>query len=307
LFYVSFQYNLKSCGDFSAPSPAFMNRFYWRDEFIDEDSDQVVVFQDDAALCYPLELGELKNYAYVGGVWPKKATPLTPEPFEGACIGMANRWKDWLLPQRRWEMQQRRGGALNGKKPVSKPIEMLPTDYPPICEGGMGPIGNGGFSIRSRGWMIKAIETCPHTKHSGIDLTDLPIACKVFENINEDFYFGTVLSGIGAPLPLAYDASLFSTEMLWPEQVLDSYGTGGNAQSDLRGAMSTGRPHTFMDDGTKLTIPNGIHKPWWYHPNEMLRSDSMTKACPFLQYLFDPSMCRWEELQPKERWVGVGK
>ena len=64
--------------------------------------------------------------------------------------------------------------------------------------------------------MIRAIETCPHMTNSGLEVEDQALACKVFEKVNEDFYFGTILRAIGAPLPEAYAASLFSTEMLWP-------------------------------------------------------------------------------------------
>jgi hypothetical protein len=195
---------------------------------------------------------------------------------------------------------------MAGKRPAPKPKEFLPEDFPAVCEDGKGPLGNGGFSLRNRKWMIHAIEACPHMTNSGMDLTDEPLACKVFEQVNEDFYFGTILRAIGAPLPQAFTASLFATEMLWPEQTWDLYGLPEDLTHDLRGAVITGRPSVWID-GKRLTIPNGIHKPWWYHPNELIRSDAMAKGCPFSQYIFTPQMSRWEEankeLQP---WVGLG-
>jgi hypothetical protein len=105
---------------------------------------------------------------------------------------------------------------MAAKHPALKPKEILPEIFPPVCEGGRGPLGSGGFSLRSRKWMIRAIETCPHMTNSGMEVEGQPLSCKVFEKVNEDFYFGTILRALGAPLPLAYTASLFSTEMLWP-------------------------------------------------------------------------------------------
>lgn len=318
-----------------------MNRRFWEDEFVDGvDSDLVMIVQGDTALCYPLDITDLDQYAFVGGLWPKKATPLTPEPMEGSCLGMPSRWSNWLLPQRRWRMQQQRqqqeedlkSSNSNPKpaKPVPEPKEILSEDFPSVCEHGRGPLGNGGFSLRSRRWMIRAIETCPHVAHSGIDLDDQPpLACKVFEQVNEDFYFGTILSGIDAPLPNAYEASLFATEMLWPEQVWDMYGLptqkgqnhGGGAGGSvvaqqqppegLRGETNvrvpSGKPFVWFEH-RKLTIPNGVHKPWWYHSNDLIRSNQVTKGCRFLPYIFTPDMSRFEELNKDVKpWVGVGK
>jgi hypothetical protein len=139
-----------------------------------------------------------------------------------------------------------------------------------------------------------------------MDLTDEPRACKVFEQVDEDFYFGTILAGIDAPLPNAYTASLFSTEMLWPEQVWAMYGFPQDVKRDLRGSIVTGRPFVWLE-GQKLTIPNGVHKPWWYHPNELLRSDKLASGCIFSQYIFTPKMSKWKDkAKDNKPWVGVG-
>ena len=287
-----------------------MNRRYWEDEFLQGvDSDYVIIFQADVVLCYPLDVEEWKQYAYVGGVWPKTSSPLFPEPMEGSCLGMPNRWRNWLMPQNRWEMQQKKGFDMTGKHVAPKPRELLPSEFPEVCKDGMGPIGNGGFSMRSRSWMIKVIELCPHVGNSGLDLEHMPLACKVFERVNEDFYFGTVLRGIRAPLPFAYQASLFSAEILWPEQVVELYGVEESSKGrDLRGTVVGKKPYVWID-GKKLTIPNGLHKPWWYNPNDLLQSTQLSKACPFLEYIFHPSMSRWDEVNPEKpqaKWVGIG-
>ena len=74
---------------------------------------------------------------------------------------------------------------MNMKHTPLQPKEILPETFPPVCEDGRGPVGNGGLSLRSRKWMIKAIETCPHVTNSGLEIDDQPLACKVFEKVNE--------------------------------------------------------------------------------------------------------------------------
>jgi hypothetical protein len=307
--YHDVQYKLDSCTDYGNPAPALINRWFWEDEFLEGiDSDLVLMFQGDASLCYSLDIETLTDYAFVGGVWPKKSTPLMPDPLEGPCLGMAGRWKNWLHPQRRWEMQQSNPDSSSKQLHAApKPKEILPEAFPPVCEKGRGPVGSGGFSLRSRKWMIKAIETCPHMLNSGMEgIDEEPLACKVFDEVNEGLYFGTILHAIGAPLPLAYEASLFATEMLWPEQAWKLYGLPTDLKRDLRGSIITGKPFVWID-GQRVTIPNGVHKPWWYHPNDLVRSKAMANACPFLPYIFTPEMSRWEEAtKEKPAWVGIG-
>ena len=154
--------------------------------------------------------------------------------------------------------------------------------------------------------MVQAIETCPLVAYSGLDVEEKRFACKVYEKVNEDFYFGTVLRAIGAPLPTAYSASLFATEMLWPEQAWELYGVPEHLKRDLRGGVVTGKPFVWLD-GKKFSISNGVHKAWWYHSNSITRSSQIASACPFLPYIFEGKESRWEEatadLTP---WVGVG-
>ena len=53
--------------------------------------------------------------------------------------------------------------------------------------------------------------TCPHLKYAGFDYENRNLACKVVDDINEDFYFGTVLLGMDTPLPSAFEASSCTT------------------------------------------------------------------------------------------------
>jgi hypothetical protein len=298
------KYSLKSCRDFGNPTAAFVHVDFWRDEFLDGiDSDLVLMMQDDAVLCTSLEdnLEDYRQYAYVGGVWPPKASKAHPNPPEGVCLGMAFLWKSWLIPQQRWTRFQK---GLT-KKPATEPDQLLETQFPAICEEGQGPVGNGGFSLRSRDWMVKAITTCPHVKLSGIDMADTThiSACEVRDYVNEDLYFGVVLRGLQAPMPSAVEAALFSVEMMFPEDAMDVYGVPpGNAEI----LSNSSRPQISDNEGRALTIPIGVHKPFWYHSNDLLRSKAMRMACPFLPYIFTPEMSRWQEFVPEKQWAGIG-
>jgi hypothetical protein len=126
--------------------------------------------------------------------------------------------------------------------------------------------------------MIRAIEACPHAIYSGHDLT--VAGCNVLDKINEDFYFGTVLRGMNAPFPTGYEASLLSSETLWPEDVVDIYGGGP------MGADHSGVPRIVVQ-GRTLTVPTGFHKPWAYQPKDLILSIQLDQACPFLRYVFD--------------------
>ena len=303
------QYQLQTCRDFESPSLVYLNRYYWDREFLDEDSDTVLTYQDGASLCYPLEnLDALKSKALVGALWPREHTPLMNEPLEGACRGMPLRWKRWLTPQRRWEMQQENPGLAAKQHPAPKPRELLSDDYPEICQNGRGPVGHGDFALRSRQRMIKAIETCPHVTLSGLRVEDEPFACKVFDTVSNDFFFGTVLPGIGAPLPIAFEASLFASQMLLPEEAWEIYGFPTNG-GDRRDSWQSRLPTIQLGGEEDITVPFALVKPWWYHSNFFLRSEKMTNACPLLSYTFTPDMSRYEETNSKpapNQWVGIG-
>jgi len=299
------KYKLKSCDDFGNPSMAFMNRNYWKDEFIDGiDSEIVLIVQDDAVLCRPLDLEHLKSYAYIGAVWPREANILFPNPPEGMCVGMPIRWKSWLFYQRRWEIQQikleQNPHSIPKEDRFAAPSRLLSTAFQSPCGHGNAPVGNGGISMRNRTWLVEAIEACPHIDRAGFEV-DHTNGCQVVDLINEDFYFGTVLRGIGAPLPNATVASMFAAEILLPEHVQRLYGTDIQIDTDI------GNAEQIRFEGQTLTIPGAFHKPWWYLPNSLLRSPSMENACPFLGFLFKPEQSRWLEFKEETiSWAGIG-
>ena len=154
--------------------------------------------------------------------------------------------------------------------------------------------------------MMNVIETCPHVQYSGLDLSDNEqfFPCKVYDPVKEGYYFTTILHGIGAPLPSAYVASLFSAEVFWTDQVHDVYPMSPEESTlDLSGRPSI----SSVDDEVKLIIPNAVHNVWWYHPEEMLRSEAIIGSCPLLPFMYNTNMNRYDEFnREKDTWVGIG-
>lgn len=248
-----------------------MNINFWSDEFVDSDSDAVLLLQDDSVLCRSME--NLTEYAFVGAVWPRTPTKLMPNPSTGMCWGMSSLYK--LL-------------TLHMKPDDYARLGISPS-FPNPCDTlGNAPIGNGGLSFRSRKWMQRAITTCPHVSWSGLGDKAWESPCRALDEVNEDYYFGTVLNGLQAPLPSAKVASLFAVESLFPEQVLSLYGT---SQHDEHKEFVT---EVIQAEQEFLSVPVGFHKPWWYHSNEWLLSPAMRNACPLLPFVFLPEMSRWE-------------
>lgn len=281
------KYNLKSCSDFFNPSAAFMNVHYWGDdEFIPGvDSDTVLMIQNDAVLCHTFDVSRYSKYAFVGAVWGQYQ-----------CGLLRNHWESFVKPQQKWKMRSQRGEVIKALE-----FEVVES-FPKICANGIPPIGNGGFSLRSRKAMIKAIETCPHTTYSGIDLKDRELPCLVYvtntANIHamqEDLYFGAVLRATGAILPTAFEASLFSVEMNWPGQAFDQFG-GTKDETDLA-RIANETSAAYRGAGTVKwgngiaradTVPIGFHQPYYYHAKEALLTGDVVKQCPFVQYIYDP-------------------
>jgi len=281
------KYQLTACDNFLNPSKALMNVNYWgSDEFIPKvDSDQILIIQSDAVLCHNFLAKKWTDLAFVGAPWPPTVDHrYNPEPPEGLCEGMPMRYRIWFLDSIRFQKLKKRVLKQNGKPDPAKQeeihllrgrqqdknveeeeLQVLDTSrIPSVCSNGRAPIGNGGFSLRSRQWMRHAIQTCPQVHYSGVefyrDTFDNPLfpkpvhdnenesntvmspvapsktpkyVCKVQGDINEDVYFGTVLAAIGAPLPSAYEASLLALEMLWPEQVASTDFYGPYKKEDL--------------------------------------------------------------------------
>lgn len=289
------KWSLQDGDDDEGLSRLFLNRWYWETEFLDMDNDFVLILQNGSSLCYHIDnLNQLQQYAIVGSVWSRNVNEHTSDlSQEGPCHGMLNQLYF------RWHYRYEENTA-------QLPRETIAVMYPIICENGSSPLDLQGISLRSRKWMIKAIESCPHVKWSGIDNKVLrDSSCQVSAGrreppISEALYFETILTGLDVtPRPIAYEASMFASHMLlWPEQALEQYGVP--TSGDLRiSAIQTGRPIISLMSNTniknKVTIPNAIYKPWQYHSAMLWRSKAMRNACPFLEYTFTPAVSQFQE------------
>ena len=167
------KYNFEKCDQYPNPSSAMMNIHYWSD--IDEndengeyiagvDNDSVLVMQNDSVICHPINIDLYRKYAYVGGLW------LREHPY----IRNTNMCR--LLKQMWTQYTRLRPGPGSS--------------FPDICTGdGTAPIENGGFALRSRSALRKAIRDCPSRDWSGLDIdrtTLRRLSCSAKGSINED-------------------------------------------------------------------------------------------------------------------------
>lgn len=231
---------------------------FWKDEFIPNvDSDTILMMRGSGnVLChhFDISLWSSSSYALVGSVWPYESNENVPRPMEGMCQHLENKWNIW---------------SNNAKKNRQNNIANYTEKEDPTNISSSGrctynnfiPIGTNGITLRDRKWAIKAIETCPHIKYSGINLSDVvrndihqlnnnnnnQTLCKVIENVEEHVYFSTIFNGIGAPLPNIYEASIFAGEMLFPEQAFKIY-YGGGARNTNAAAFK------IMDEEEKMRI-----------------------------------------------------
>mmetsp|Transcript_28473 Transcript_28473/g.60327 ORF Transcript_28473/g.60327 Transcript_28473/m.60327 type:complete len:464 (-) Transcript_28473:59-1450(-) len=252
-----------SCGNFN-PNALLKNLNFWLDEFSEGlDSDVVLVAQDDSVFCHHFDVELWKHFAYVGAPWSP-----TFHPF-GGCNGTCNAWHTWT---------SQCDGLTNDHAD-----EHMPRFCTSNCDGIQG---NGGLSLRRRSWMVKALQTCSPQ----IDA-------------NEDLFFSIILYGLGATMPSNFEASLFSVETVFPEQTreystLDNitvpetiqklWGTGTGMKLYKR--MHRHESYITNDSTTEnlqqlYTIPLAFHKPWLYHPADIINGAQTEKECFFLKFV----------------------
>jgi len=266
------KYRVKSCKNFYNPSKAWMNVKYWEEEFIAEDSDLILTLQKDVVICHTLNPNLWRDVPYVGAVWPPRANMHNnPFPPEGMCEFLPSKWNEYI-----------------------KTDKQFPND---ICtfENGKAPFGNGGFTLRSRKWMIKAIKYCPHPDNSGLPPQMIDKADCVWKGKEpaEDVYFSTILNGIGAPMPLGFEAALFSAEMMMPEPILEYYSTPSNGErgeEELEEIAIRRWGEEELDKFRKMRekgqiIPIGFHKPYWYFDLPVLLGEDFLGQCKFLEHI----------------------
>jgi len=267
-----------------------------------------------------------RDIAYVGAVWNKQFKPKRGqrEPYVNVCDYYSKVWNIWhskyLDKMKKKNPQDTQHFDKNEDNEndfvyyeryfnnITNPF--LRKDW---CDGksGIAPLGNGGFSLRSRKWMRDAIEFCPSEQYSGFSKETLSSKrCIVPQGLlpNEDVYFGVVLRGMNAPFPNAFEASLFSTEQALPERALEIYYNYTTIVNNVSNTTNTTKQegddrknkHEFeskLEDMVKKRwgedsleyyrqmrrstdpihnriIPLGFHKPKVYHHKKM---DNPTK------------------------------
>jgi len=230
--------------------------------------------QSDSVLCHYFDINLWAHFAYVGAPWGKGGL------WPSSCDTIRNQWRLWA-PQ---------CSLLN-------PDLVLPR----FCnQGHGGAVGNGGFSLRNRTWMIRAIETCP-TQYSGLE------SFSITTTTPEDFYFSVILTGMHAAMPSAFEASLFSVESMFPEQAATEYfdvspfefietirrlwgNDTGLLMYERMHQVETYFSNTSMEstaDATVFhTIPIGFHTPWYYH-SEILSRTQIQQECKFLKFIYN--------------------
>jgi len=238
------KYQLQQCDYFYSPSNPWLNYYYWNDyktdknienggntddrsrstgEFVPgQDSDFVLTIQKDAVLCTGLDALAWKEYSFVGAPWP-------PLPTWWSCTQLPANWIYW---------------HSTGYEIPPYPSE---TDF--CTNPNIGPIGNGGLSLRSRYWMQQAIDYCPDADLSGLVNVSTTRTCYTTNTGNEDIYFATIFRGlihnahnayftgnnrtrmtidsVTAPSPLklpsVLEAAFFATETQWLQDVVKHY------------------------------------------------------------------------------------
>jgi hypothetical protein len=96
--------------------------------------------------------------------------------------------------------------------------------------------------------------------------------------------------------------------MLLPGEVKEMYG------EEPKDVNSVSQKHRMIRyDDKRVTLSAGLHKPWWYHSTDFLRSPEVEDACPFLQYIFpskdSDKWKQWQRLRTEEEkqpWHGIG-
>jgi len=151
-------------------------------------------------------------------------------------------------------------------------------ESPGIC------FGNGGLSLRNKRWTIQVLEECPFPWDT-----------------NEDIYFSASFNGFRAPLPTSFEASLFSAETIFPDDLLRNFNStlspfeidetirrlGGS--TDIYERMHRNDTYSVTDSNqTFRTIPLFFHKAWEHHDPDILSSEQMKRECKFYQYI-DPN------------------
>jgi hypothetical protein len=246
------KYGTEACNNFGKGNSILLNIYFWLEEFIEGvDSNMILTLQPDSVLCHDFDITLWKHYAYVGAPWAA---------WIWNCGAMRERWYEYA--------------------PKCNGLENYRTDdsMAQICTPGHGGLqGNGGLSLRNKIWMVEAISRCP-SEFSGLTIH------QKFGEITEDIFFSTVLNALNASMPSAFEASLFSVESIFPEELSEQSGPHARDHFKLnndeitstierlwgkdKGMLLYNRMHRHDSNnnsehtGKGFTIPLAFHQPW---------------------------------------------
>jgi hypothetical protein len=131
---------------------------------------------------------------------------------------------------------------------INCPLPALPPilTFPDKLQERIHWVGNGGFSLRSRKWMVRMIRLCPQ---QGQQMSN--VAC-ISKAMQEDMFFSLLLTLVGAPIATPVEAALFSMDQdsVWPDQIIGE----GRVPPELA--------HDFQREVQELghAVPFGQHK-----------------------------------------------
>jgi len=145
--------------------------------------------------------------------------------------------------------------------------------------------------------MIEAIHRFP-SQYSGLDKSE---SFRIYDN--EDKYFSVILTGLNATMPSVFEASLFSVETVFSEQLVDYMNLGEfevvetikQLWNDENGFLLYQRMHqheSYFNNSSVVesvpdlhTIPLGFHKPWPHLSKVILQGAQVQDECKFLKYV----------------------
>jgi hypothetical protein len=119
--------------------------------------------------------------------------------------------------------------------------------------------------------------------------------------LNGDVYFSLILNALNATMPSAYEAALFSVELIFPEQTFEYYSPVAKEEvkkTILRlwgdnGLSIYERMHrrdSYYDNVTTVpqlhTIPVGFHQAWKTRPRDFFSQPQIQAECKFIKFMY---------------------
>lgn len=300
---------LINCFDF-LPNNIWFSAHYWMDEFLPEDNDKVLIIQRDVFLCKPFRNDVWKQFDWVASPlnlgWPwmrlrftqnKSITFQSPIETENRTYSKQP-WIDYWKTMDVHYTEHRKMSPEFGCSSLKEKANSIDCPLPSLPENVWWPkelpketfrVGNGGYSLRSRKWILRMIRLCPHRVFSGLSdqiVNSAPCSVHPKDLLEEDQYYSVLLSlAGGANLPSPGQASLFAVNQDFPSP--NKIIWNDNVVTNLLGDEAL---QTYKQEIANIgrALPVGYHKCFMTHsPFET----NLTVACPkrrFCKYSFHP-------------------